>query len=90
MTRTTLEDRAEATAGNLRSAALDAGMVVSGDARVSESDAAVLLGYAARYLAQLRLEGKGPTAYGRGLNGCRVSYRLTDLAEWIESAREDW
>jgi hypothetical protein len=64
-------------------------MVLSGDLRVSEQDAANLLGYSAQHLKLLRHEGKGPEHYGRGMNGARVSYRLHDLAQWIEASRND-
>jgi hypothetical protein len=56
---------------------------------VGERDAAVLLGYHPGYLKTLRQEGKGPVSYEWGLAGCRISYRLIDLVEWIESARDD-
>lgn len=67
-------------------------IVLSGDRRVSESDAAKLLGHSSEHLRRLRAEGKGPAVYKRGMNGNRVSYRLRDLAEWIECEREtpDW
>ncbi len=86
---TTLQDRIESCARMLTTAARQAGTTVSGDGRVSEQDAAQLLGYAPTYLKQLRQEGRGPIPYGRGMAGSRVSYRLIDLAGWIESARNE-
>jgi hypothetical protein len=80
--------RAEQTARLLREAAALAGMVITGDARVSEADAARLLGLANGTLRNLRAEGKGPRRYAIGFAGCRVSYRVDDLAEWIESTLE--
>jgi hypothetical protein len=81
-------DRIEATARMLEASAQEAHMFASGDGRVSEADAATLLGYAPNYLRQLRSEGKGPPAYSLGLNGCRVSYRFVDIAQWIEARRD--
>jgi hypothetical protein len=83
-----LEDRVAATAEALLVAARDAGMTVTGDGRVKESDAAALLGYNPETLARKRASGSGPVSYGRGFAGARVSYRISDLAEWIESGRE--
>jgi hypothetical protein len=84
----TEDDRAQATAAMLLEAARD--MCVSGDGRVSEADAERLLGYSARYLRQLRDSGRGPAAYPIGVGGGRWSYRIADLAAWIEAAREDF
>ena len=86
----TLDDHIEATARALMEAALAAGMTISGDGRVCERDAEALLGYSRRYLRQLRDEGRGPSAYPIGVGGGRVSYRLVDLAEWIESTRNNF
>lgn len=83
----TAEHRAIMTAARLADAARDADMVISGDDRVSEADAATLLGYAPNYLKQMRAEGRGPVAYQLGLNGARVSYRIDDLSRWIEERR---
>jgi hypothetical protein len=66
-----------------------AGFAISADLRVGEPDAAELLGYSRKYLKELRQEGKGPVSYLRGIGGGRISYRLIDLVEWIEFARED-
>jgi hypothetical protein len=87
---TTTDDLIEATTHALTIAANEAALFVSGDGRVSEADAAGLLGYSANYLRQLRGEGKGPAAYSIGINGGRISYRLADLAAWIESRRENF
>jgi hypothetical protein len=78
--------RIEETAELLRTAARAANMVITGDDRISEADAAALLGYAPDTLARKRQAGTGPAAYGMGFAGCRVSYRIVDLAEWIEAA----
>ncbi|MCK1539115.1 MULTISPECIES: hypothetical protein [unclassified Bradyrhizobium] len=84
----TTDDRAADTASALLTAARDAGMTITGDGRVTEADAAVLLGYAPETLAKKRTLGSGPVAYGRGFGGARISYRLDDLARWIEAGRE--
>jgi hypothetical protein len=64
------------------------GFAVSPDLRVSEKDAATLLGYSPGYLKTMRQEGRAPVSYLRGWNGCRISYRLLDIARWVESARD--
>ena len=80
----------EATAAQFAGSAVRLGMTISGDMRVSEKDAASLLGYAAGYLKHMRQEGRAPKHYTRGVGGGRISYRLTDMAQWIEERREDW
>lgn len=89
MIELTFDARVERTAQRLLDSARQAGMVMTGDARVCEADAASLLGYSAAHVKLLRTEGKGPVPYGRGMAGARVSYRLDDLAAWIEAARND-
>lgn len=84
-----LQSRIEATARVLREAASLVGMTITGDGRVGEADAAQLLGMAAGSLKNQRTEGRGPPAYMRGVAGMRVSYRLDDLARWIEGGREE-
>ena len=64
-------------------------MPISADLRVSEKDAAHLLGYAAGSLKNLRQEGQAPRSYQRGVGGGRISYRLHDIAVWIEGRRDD-
>lgn len=64
------------------------GIGISGDMRIGEKDAARLLGYAAGHLKAMRQEGRGPVFYQRGVYGSRVSYRIADLAAWIEAGRE--
>lgn len=82
--------RLETTTALLAAFAVGEGFTITGDMRISERDAAAMLGYSPAYLKALRQEGKGPPSYVRGMSGCRISYRLSDLAHWIESAREDW
>ena len=82
------DDRVTSCALLLERAARDGGYFLTGDLRVCEADAALLLGYSGDYLRQMRAEGKAPVAYRAGLNGARVSYRLHDIAVWIEDRRE--
>lgn len=65
-------------------------LIISADMRVSEMDAAKLVGYAPGSFKNLRNEGKGPVYYNRAVAGSRVSYRLMDLAAWLEERREQW
>lgn len=83
-----IEDRIEATAAALLASVRDNDLTITGDHRVSESDAAALLAYAPKYLAQMRQEGRGPRCFKIGMNGSRISYRLSDLACWIENSGE--
>ena len=74
----------------LRAAAIEQQMPVSGDDRVGESCAARLLGIEVETLAKRRQEGKAPPSYRVPIGGAKVSYRLADLAVWIEQQREDF
>jgi hypothetical protein len=85
-----LEARIEATTLALRAAAIEQQMSISGDDRVGEASAAALLGFENESLAKRRSEGKGPVAYKVPVGGAKVSYRLSDLARWIEQSREDF
>jgi hypothetical protein len=85
-----LDDRAEATALALRAACIEAEMPLSGDDRVGEACAARLLGIEAETLAKKRQEGKAPVSYRVPVGGAKVSYRLGDLARWIEAQRENF
>ena len=83
-------DRIEATERALLSACRESDRIVSGDGRLSEQDAAALLGLSAGHLKNMRQEGKSPPSYRLGMNGCRISYSVRDLAIWIESRREEF
>jgi hypothetical protein len=85
-----LEERIELTEVALRRTAVEQGMRLTGDLRVSEADAAELLCLSVDHLSQMRREGRAPPDYGRGMAGCRVSYRLSDIASWIEAGRQDY
>jgi len=80
-------DQIKETEAMLRAAAVLAGCAISGDGRVTEQDAANLLSYSRSQLKAMRAEGNGPDYYAVGMNGGRVSYRLSDLASWVEMAR---
>lgn len=80
----------EAVTKQLHESALKLEMTISGDLRLNEKDVARLLGYAPGYLKHMRQEGRAPKHYTRGVGGGRISYRLFDMAEWIEERREDW
>lgn len=74
----------------LMKAVKDRSMVLSGDYRVSECDAAILLGFQPNTLKNMRSRGQAPAHYLRGVGGGRVSYRLHALAVWIEAERQDY
>jgi hypothetical protein len=74
----------ESTFEMLLQSARDSGMVLTGDYRVTETDAERLTGYSERSFRQMRDQKRAPPFYRIGN---RYSYRLHDLAEWIEAAR---
>jgi len=76
-------ERIEGTAEMLLAAVREAGHWISGDGRVREETAADLLGIAVGTLANWRSAGTAPPHYSIG----RPTYRLIDLAAWIEAAR---
>jgi len=78
------ERRVRATEAAFSAAARSAGAPITGDARVSEAVAAALIGYEQDSLRNLRSEGSGPAHYRIS----RVTYRLRDLAEWVEGRRQ--
>ena len=82
-------ERAEATADLLLAVAREREFWISGDGRVGESDAAALLGWSPDSLRNARGEGRGPPSYRIGGGGHRVTYRITDIAVWLEGQRED-
>jgi hypothetical protein len=82
---TELDQRVDATARLLLGNARDANMVISGDMRVSAADAERLLGVSS--LKSLREDGDGPPGYRIPINGSRWSYRIDDLARWLEARR---
>jgi hypothetical protein len=81
------EDRVDARAELLRAAAIEAGMWISADDRIGESDLAGLIGMRAETLAARRAEGTGPVWFRLGGAGHRVTISLLDAAAWLESFR---
>tara|TARA_R110002124_G_scaffold141679_1_gene306228 strand:+ start:16646 stop:16927 length:282 start_codon:yes stop_codon:yes gene_type:complete len=65
------------------------GTPVTADGRIGEADAAVLLGYQLASLQNLRTMGGGPAHYKRRAGTSKISYRLCDLAGWVEQTREE-
>lgn len=82
-------DPTDLTTANLYATACRLGLVISADNRVSEKDAALLLCCSRASLKAIRQNGDGPVFYAVGVDGSRLSYRLNDLAAWIEAGRED-
>lgn len=78
-------EQVDTTEQALRAAAIEASMWISGDGRVLEADAATLLGLALRTLQNKRGNGTAPPTYKVG---ARITYRLHDLAQWIEAHRD--
>lgn len=83
-----LQNRVDETAEQLLRVAIERSLFVTADTRVSEADAAGLVGYAPGSFKNLRSMQAGPNFFNRPLGGSRVSYRLSDLALWIEQSRE--
>jgi len=83
-----LDGRASATAELLLAAARDLGFHVTGDHRIGEADVAALLGMTPGALANKRREGKAPASYALPAKGHRVTYRVADVAAWIEARRD--
>lgn len=80
--------RVQRTADLLRAAVTARAIFITADERIGEADAADLTGYAVATLKNLRALGVGPIYFSRAAGpGGKVSYRLDDLARWIERAR---
>ena len=82
------DDRIELTERLLLAVVEAAGWPMSADKRVGEAAAAALLGWTHDSLRNKRAEGKAPPAYRIGIGAAKVTYRITDLARWIEEQRE--
>jgi hypothetical protein len=88
---TLFSDRVEFTVQLMQAEIDKRRLPITADLRVAEDAAAELLGYSPGHLKNMRAEGRGPTAYRCGVGkGSRVSYRLHDLARWIESERDNF
>lgn len=86
--RAELDGGATRTAETLHAAARAASYWVSGDGRIGEADLASLLGLTPASLANKRREGSAPPAFNLGGGGHRVTYRIDDVARWIEAHRD--
>lgn len=84
-----LEQRIARTTACFLQAAIDREMFITADGRVNEADAGCLIGYAAGSLRNMRSAGAGPAYFSRPLGGYAKSYRLEDLAAWLERSREE-
>lgn len=88
-TTTDPDPRISETEDRLRKVALAEGFVVTADDRVSEKAAATLIGYSESAMRARRVAGSGPHFYARSAGGAsRFSYRLRELAVWIERGRD--
>lgn len=85
----TFDDRVAGTARMLEAACKEAGHSITGDQRIGDNAAAELLGFTVSTMANWRTSGQGPKHFRIGGHGHRVSYRLQDLATWIEASRID-
>lgn len=81
--------RIDRTTRQLLDAAEALNIEISPAGQVREIDAGVLLGLAPGVLKQRRIVGTGPCFYRRPWRGARLTYRLTDLAGWLEQGRAD-
>jgi hypothetical protein len=65
------------------------GISITADDRIGEADAAELIGYAPSTLKTMRgTFGTGPAWYRAPVGRAQISYRLEDLANWVEEKRE--
>lgn len=88
LTTCELSGRVSEVASVLRGAAIERGLRITPDGRVAEADAAWLLCLQPNTLKDLRNSTKGPAFYYRGAgDGSKVSYRIDDLAAWLEQGR---
>ena len=82
------EDPVELTLALLRRATRDSQFQLTADDRISELNNALLVQVQADTLARWRGEGRGPTPYAIGVGRAKISYRLIDVALFIEQHRE--
>lgn len=87
--RQELEARVQEVTAMLKSACNRDGIKYTADERVSERDAAALVGYEPESMQRMRYSKGGPPFYRRKADDGRVSYRLSDLALWIEYTRQE-
>lgn len=82
-------DPIERTYRQLLEQVLGAGEWLSGDHRVHALVAAALLGVSVRTLENWRSSGNGPDFVRLGHGGNKITYRLMDLSEWLQSIHVD-
>jgi hypothetical protein len=82
------EARAAVVLAMFRARATELQMIISADGRISEHDAAILLKIHRDTLRRKRNEGSGPKGYTIGVGKSQISYRLTDLARYVEKNRQ--
>lgn len=82
-----MNDRIDTCERLLLAACRESGEFVTGDGRIAETVAARLLGYEAATLANWRATDSGPAWFRIGGATHRVTYRIRDLATWIEARR---
>lgn len=85
----TLSGRIESTHEALLAGAKAGAFHVTADGRVSEACIAQLLGVAPGTMRNRRREGRAPPHYRVGGAGHGVTYRLDEVARWIEVCREN-
>ena len=66
----------------------NAGRRISGDGRIGEADLAWLIGQHPKTVRNMRRTGGGPPWFRIGGAGHKVSYRLSDIAAWLDRHRE--
>ena len=80
-------DRTQATLALLRDVVANGRYWMSGDGRIGERDLETILGWSAGSLKNKRTQGTAPPHYRVGGGGHQVTYRLSDVAEWLESQK---
>lgn len=86
--RSAIDGRVAGTEERLTASARAAGYWISGDGRIGEADLASLLGITPRTLANKRGAGDAPSSFRVAGGGHRVTYRIRDVATWIEEQRQ--
>lgn len=79
-----MENRITEAVERMEKVAQEKGYFVTADGRVSEEVAAEFIGVSFGTLKNWRCQGKAPRHYKKPVARCGSSYRLIDIAEWIE------
>lgn len=80
-----MENRVKETAARLEEAVKNKGYYITADGRVSEEVAAELIGIAFGTLKNWRHSGKAPRHYKKPVSRCGSSYKIIDIAQWLEN-----